>query len=84
MTSASPVHQGRLCLPQTLALLDAPPTDTGVGHTSTGTSPGYMGFCDTLRVVYHLVLSGWDVEDAATWMGISPCVARRQLPLGMS
>jgi hypothetical protein len=35
---------------------------------------------DRLRAAYHLVLSGWEVRDAAAWLGLRPERVRSACP----
>ena len=40
---------------------------------NTGTdTPPRTGPQDRWRAAYHLVLSGWEVRDAAAWLGLRP------------
>ena len=60
-------------------------TGTHAGHnhatTNTGTdTPPCTGLQDQLRAAYHLVLSGWEVRDAASWLGLRPELVRRVCP----
>jgi hypothetical protein len=46
--------------------------------------PPHLGLRDTLRVAYHLLLSGWEVEEAAAWLGLHPELVRNVCLHGMA
>src|SRR5712691_2840805 len=48
-------------------------------NTTTDTLP-CTGLQAQLQVAYHLVLSGWEVSDAATWMGLRLELVRSVCP----
>jgi hypothetical protein len=58
------------------------------GHTTIYDSqpdiPIRLGLRDTLRVAYHLLLSGWEVGEAAAWLGLHPELVRNVCPHGMA
>ena len=58
------------------------------GHTTTYDSqldiPRHLGLRDALRVAYHLLLSGWEVEEAAAWLGLHPELVRNVCLHGMA
>ena len=60
-------------------------TGTHANHNhatpNTGTdTPPRTGPQDRLRAAYHLVLSGWEVRDAAAWLGLRPERVRSMCP----
>jgi hypothetical protein len=60
-------------------------TGTHAGHnhatTNIGTdTPPCTDLQDRLRAAYHLVLSGWEVRDAAAWLGLRPELVRSVYP----
>ena len=58
------------------------------GHTATYDSEPdiqvRLGLWDTLCVAYHLLLSGWEVGEAAAWLGLHPKLVRNVCPHGMA
>ena len=60
-------------------------THANHNHATPDTDrPPRTGPQDSLRAAYHLVLSGWEVRDAAAWLGLRPERVRRACPCGIA
>jgi hypothetical protein len=58
--------------------------ETGLDNHATANAstdaPPRTGLQAPLRAAYHLILSGWEVRDAAAWLGVRPERVRRACP----